>query len=90
MSDTYFSATFPLVLSSAILISKYFVSNSCPVSRCDLGHQVMPVTFPTGSGFVVTPEISPAKLMAFHPTAFTLLVVDVLFLTMSYECLLLP
>lgn len=48
MSDIKFSATFPLILSSAILISKYFISNCYPVRSCDLGYQVVLVTFPTG------------------------------------------
>lgn len=67
MSDSIPSATFPLVLSSPTLISECFFSDSCPVSRCDLSYQVMPVTFLTCSGFVITSEISSAKLVTFDP-----------------------
>lgn len=85
MSDNICSATFPLVLSSATLISKCFISDSCPVSSCDLGYRVMPATFPTCSGF----DLRSALQSWWHliPAAFMWLAPDVPFLTMSCECL---
>lgn len=68
MSENIPSAASPVVLSSATPMSKCFSSDFCPVSGRDLGYQVMAVTIPTCSGFVIPSEISSAKLVMIDPS----------------------